>query len=197
MNPCRAGLQLLLVLLGLANGCEPAPVIAPQKVIVQAELDREGRVAKLSVVEGDRRLREAALGAAAGVHYEKDCDHDGRPVPSSIRVVVWFGRDGKPFKTEGGYVIRVGSVSQKGKLRRRVNPEYPPALKRAGIQGLVLIKVSVDKAGNPTALEPVRGHPQLIPLALAAVQKWKWTPTYVGCEPIPVVVTATVNFVAR
>jgi len=185
------------LLLGLVNACGPAPVIAPQEVIVQADLDTNGRVTKLTVVEGDDRLHEPALAAAAGVNYEKDCDDDGRPVPSSRRVVVWFGRDGKPFKTEGQHVIRVGNGPRASKLRRHVKPEYPAALKRKRIQGLVLIKVWIDEAGNPTKLEPVRGDPQLIPLALAAVQKWKWAPTYVGCEPIPVIVTATVNFVIR
>jgi len=193
MNPRR--IHLLLLLLGLVYGCEPAPVIAPQKVIVQADLDAEGRVTKLSVVEGDRRLHKAALGAAAGVRYKRDCDDSGQPVTASRNVVIWFGRDGKPFKTEGQYAIRVGNGPQASKLRRHVRPEYPRSLKKAGIQGLVLIRVPIDKGGNPTALEPVRGHPQLIPVALAAVQKWKWAPTYVGCEPVPVVVVATVNFV--
>jgi len=164
-------------------------------VIVQADIDSDGRVTALSVVEGGQRFREAALAAAHSIRYEKDCDEGGRPIPSSRRVVVWFGPDGKLLKTEGERVIRVGDGVQSSKLRHWVKPDYPAGLKRARIQGLVLLRVRIDKEGNPTSVEPVRGHALLIPLAVAAVQKWKWAPTYVRCEPVPVIATATVNFV--
>ena len=81
--------------------------------------------------------------------------------------------------------------------RRRVEPEYPKAAKRARVQGMVLLKVWIDKEGNPTTIEPVRGPDLLIPAAMAAVKKWKWAPTYLRCEPVPVIATVTVNFVLR
>jgi len=167
----------------------------PQRVLVEAQLDAQGKVTKLTVIEGDRRLRQPALDVARTLRYPRDCDEGGHPIPSSEKVSVYFGANGKVLKTQ--LVPRVGGQVKSSRLRQRVEPEYPKAAKRARIQGMVLLKVWIDKEGNPITIEPVRGHELLIHAAIAAVKKWKWAPTYMRCEPIPVIATVTVNFVLR
>jgi protein TonB len=93
--------------------------------------------------------------------------------------------------------IRVGGNVQSSKLIRRVEPEYPELAKRARVQGIVLLQVTVDETGNVTDINIIRGHPLLNQAAVDAVRQWKYSPTLLNGEPVPVIATVTVNFVLR
>jgi len=93
--------------------------------------------------------------------------------------------------------IKVGGNVQASKLIHRVEPEYPELAKRARVQGMVLLKVTVDEQGNVADIELVRGHPLLTQAAIDAVRQWKYSPTILNNEPVPVIATVTVNFVLR
>lgn len=93
--------------------------------------------------------------------------------------------------------IRVGGNVQSSKLIQRVEPKYPELAKRARIQGIVLLQVTVGEAGNVTDIKVIRGHPLLNEGALAAVRQWKYSPTLLNGEPVPVIATVTVNFILR
>jgi protein TonB len=43
-------------------------------------------------------------------------------------------------------------------------------------------------------MHAISGHPLLIPAALEAVRKWKYEPTYLNDEAIPVQLIVTVTF---
>jgi protein TonB len=86
---------------------------------------------------------------------------------------------------------------QSSKLIRRVEPEYPELAKRARVQGIVLLQVVVDEQGNVTEVNIIRGHPLLNQAAVDAVSQWKYSPTLLNGEPVPVIATVTVNFVLR
>jgi protein TonB len=91
----------------------------------------------------------------------------------------------------------VGGNVQSSKLIQRVEPSYPELAKRARIQGIVLLQVTVGEAGNVTDIKVIRGHPLLNDGAVAAVRKWKYSPTLLNGEPVPVIATVTVNFILR
>lgn len=93
--------------------------------------------------------------------------------------------------------IRVGGNVQSSKLIRRVEPEYPELAKRARVQGIVLLQVLVGEQGNVTEVKIIRGHPLLNQAAVDAVKQWKYSPTLLNDEPVPVIATVTVNFVLR
>ncbi|GAB4108713.1 MAG: hypothetical protein Kow001_07040 [Acidobacteriota bacterium] len=93
--------------------------------------------------------------------------------------------------------IRVGGNVQSSKLIRRVEPEYPELAKRARVSGIVLLQVTVDEQGNVTDVTIVRGHPLLNQAAVDAVRQWKYSPTLLNGEPVPVIATVTVNFVLK
>jgi protein TonB len=76
-----------------------------------------------------------------------------------------------------------------------VEPEYPELAKRTRLQGMVILVVTVDEEGNVTDIRVTRGHPILVEAAKAAVSQWKYSPTLLNGEPIPVTATVTVNFV--
>lgn len=93
--------------------------------------------------------------------------------------------------------IRVGGNVQASKLIHRVEPEYPELAKRARVQGIVLLTVTVDETGNVSKVDVIRGHPLLVQSATDAVTQWKYSPTLLNTEPVPVIATVTVNFVLR
>lgn len=61
-------------------------------------------------------------------------------------------------------------------LVKRIEPDYPPLAKAARIQGKVLLKATISKDGDVTAVNVVSGHPMLIPSAVEAVKKWHYKP---------------------
>ncbi len=91
--------------------------------------------------------------------------------------------------------IRVGGTVQAAKLIRRVEPSYPEIARRARIQGVVLLEVQVGAEGSVENVRLIRGHPLLNAAAVDAVSQWKYSPTLLNGEPVPVIATVTVRFV--
>jgi len=90
---------------------------------------------------------------------------------------------------------QIGVNVLKSRLIKRVEPKYPEAAKRQRISGMVILVVTVDEGGNVTNIRATRGHDLLIDAAVEAVKQWKYSPTLLEGEPIPVTATVTVNFV--
>jgi protein TonB len=88
----------------------------------------------------------------------------------------------------------VGGNVQESKLIRRVEPAYPELAKRARVQGKVVLVVTVDEEGNVTDIRVTSGHPLLDEAALSAVKQWKYSPTLLNGEPVPVIANVTVFF---
>lgn len=90
--------------------------------------------------------------------------------------------------------IRQSAGVQQSLLIHRVQPEYPELARRARIQGIVLLQAIVDEEGNVTELKVLSGHPLLRQSAVEAVRQWKYTPTLLSGEPVPVITTVSVIF---
>ena len=89
----------------------------------------------------------------------------------------------------------MGGNVQSSKLINRVEPRYPELAKRARIQGIVLLQVTVDELGHVADVKVIRGHPLLNEGAVSAVSQWIYSPTLLNGEPVPVIATVTVNFI--
>ena len=97
----------------------------------------------------------------------------------------------------GSEPIRIGgAVSAPAKLRH-VDPVYPELAKRAGVQGKVEIECLIDTDGRVTRVQIVRSIPLLDAAALAAVEQWRYRPTFLNGVPVPVLMTVTVHFRLR
>ena len=79
-------------------------------------------------------------------------------------------------------------------LVHQVAPVYPETARRLEIQGSVVLKAVIDKAGRINSLQPISGPPELIPAAVGAVQQWRYKPYLVNGEPVEVQTEITVNF---
>ena len=92
---------------------------------------------------------------------------------------------------------RTSSGVQESKLVHRVDPVYPDLARRARISGVVILEVTVDEEGNVADIRVLRGHPLLDEEAVRAVRQWKYSPTLLSGEPVPVIATVTVIFNLR
>ncbi len=97
----------------------------------------------------------------------------------------------KPVKRDP---IQVGGNVQESKLIRKIEPSYPELAKRARVQGKVVLVVTVDEEGNVADIKITSGHPLLDEAAINAVKQWKYSPTLLNGEPVPVIATVTVIF---
>ncbi len=90
--------------------------------------------------------------------------------------------------------MSVGGNVQESKILLRVDPLYPEAARRARVSGIVMLEISVDENGNVAQARVIKGHPLLDEAAINAVKQWKYSPTLLNGEPVPVVATVTVMF---
>jgi protein TonB len=89
--------------------------------------------------------------------------------------------------------IRVGALEQ-SKLILKVNPVYPPLAIKAHVTGTVVLEAAIDEEGSVSAVQVLSGHVLLVDAAVQAVKQWKYSPTVLNGEPVPVIATVTVVF---
>jgi periplasmic protein TonB len=90
--------------------------------------------------------------------------------------------------------ITVGGNVQKGKLISGPRPVYPQLAMQARIAGTVKLQAVISREGAILDLRAVSGHPLLIPSALAAVQHWTFSPTYLNGVAVEVATYIEVTF---
>jgi protein TonB len=75
-----------------------------------------------------------------------------------------------------------------------VVPIYPVIAKQAHVQGVVILEAVLDARGRVESVRVLRSIPLLDQAAVEAVQQWRFTPALLNGQPVPVVMTVTVNF---
>lgn len=78
-----------------------------------------------------------------------------------------------------------------------VAPTYPPLALAAGIAGVVILETVIAEDGSVRDVHVLRSIPLLDAAAVEAVRQWRFTPTLLNGEPLPVVMTVTVEFRRR
>lgn len=94
---------------------------------------------------------------------------------------------------KGAYRVGAGIAQP----RREGTPRYPDEALSAGIEGVVICELLVDAEGRVAEAAVVRSIPLLDDAALAAVRTWRYEPTLVNGQPVPVRLVVTVNFTRR
>lgn len=90
--------------------------------------------------------------------------------------------------------LRVGGPIKPPAKIRNVNPVYPPEAKDAGVQGVVIVEVRIEPDGRVSDARILRSIPLLDEAALEAVRQWEFTPTWLNGQPVPIIMTVTINF---
>jgi len=93
--------------------------------------------------------------------------------------------------------VRVGGTISRPERIHYVAPEYPALALAARREGTVILEAVLDTDGSVREARVLRSIPLLDAAALEAVQQWRFTPTLLNGEPVPVVLTVTVVFSLR
>ncbi|HET9317604.1 MAG TPA: energy transducer TonB, partial [Vicinamibacteria bacterium] len=81
------------------------------------------------------------------------------------------------------------------KKKRDLAPHYPEAAKAMGTQGVVILEARIAPSGCVHHLALLRGVDTRLDLeAIRAVAGWGYTPTLLEGQPVPVLMTVSVNF---
>ena len=191
-------------------------------VVLKAIIDTEGNISNLQLISGHPMLAPAAIEAVKQWKY-KPYLLNSEPVEVETNVTVNFtlsdkppaegvvsdAPGGVPPEEKGGVVpetpadathpavpqrVRVSSGVSQRLLVHKVPPQYPSDAKDQHIQGVVLMKVNIDKEGNVSNIQLISGHPSLAPAAIEAVKQWKYKPFLLNGTPLEVETQVQVNF---
>ena len=95
--------------------------------------------------------------------------------------------------------VRVGEGQEidQPEVLHKVDPAYPEEARRAGLQGAVVLEVTVDAEGaveDVTVIESIENAPMLSDAAVEAIRQWKFEPTELDGSTVSVLFTVTVRF---
>jgi protein TonB len=79
-------------------------------------------------------------------------------------------------------------------LLKKVEPEFPPDARAAGIEGDVVFRIVIGRNGRVEEIHLRRGKPVLIEAAAKAVSKWQYETCVFNGNPTEVETFATVRF---
>jgi periplasmic protein TonB len=90
--------------------------------------------------------------------------------------------------------VRVGGNMKMPVKTKHVAPNYPAIAQTAGVQGVVILELIIGGDGKVQDARILRSIPLLDQSAVDAVKQWEFTPTLLNGSPVPVIMTATVQF---
>jgi protein TonB len=90
--------------------------------------------------------------------------------------------------------VRVGGNVREPKLVHMEQPQYPPGAKKSRVQGVVVVEATVTAEGTVDKVKVISGSPLLADSAVQAVSHWKYEPTYLNGQAVPVILTAKITF---
>ena len=90
--------------------------------------------------------------------------------------------------------VRVGGNMKVPMKTKHVAPVYPPIAQSANVQGVVILEALLGPDGKVQDARILRSIPLLDQAALDAVKQWEFTPALLNGSPVPVIMTATMQF---
>lgn len=168
-------------------------------VILEARTDKEGNVEAVQVLRGiDPHLNKAAMAAVLQWKYEP-MYIKGKPNGIVFTITVRFKLKDKD-KEIGDFAegaIELGE-DEKPRLVKEVKPVYPEELRKAGIQGVVTLRIRTDEQGRVAAIRVLSSESSLLSKpAIDAVRQWKYEVYYSKGKPKSVVFPVKVTFKLR
>ena len=89
--------------------------------------------------------------------------------------------------------MRVSALQAPRKIRD-VAPRYPTIAQSSRVEGVVILEAVIAEDGSVQDVRVLRSKALLDDAAVEAVRQWRFTPTLLGGQPVPVVMTVTVSF---
>jgi TonB family protein len=164
-------------------------------VIVQARTDTQGHVKDAMILRSIPLLDQAAIDAVRQWVYEPMVI-DEQAKEAVFTVTVRFALDKDKKKELEGKEEATGDVLVPTVIKK-VDPVYPEAARKAGIEGIVLLEATTDEQGNVVKVRVQKSIPELDQAAIDALKQWKYEPLIVEGKPKGVVFTVTIKFVLK
>jgi periplasmic protein TonB len=90
--------------------------------------------------------------------------------------------------------VSVGGEVRPPKVVSPVSPVYPAIARQANVQGNVVVRVTIDKAGNVSDARAISGPALLREAAVDALRRQKYQPSTLNGQPISIEMLVTVQF---
>lgn len=81
-----------------------------------------------------------------------------------------------------------------GKAIQSPQPPYPAMARAAGIEGAVVVELTVSESGGVQSARAISGHPLLRDAAVQAARGWAFSPTMLSGVQVKVVGTIAFDF---
>jgi TonB family protein len=192
---------LALDLLRVA-GCKPSS--AEEIILGSAEygaqgLLQRGSVVKLGLSPSCETVARAALALNVAPVGRNTADEERRPILVVLERETLDCMKDWPSDRGGVAAPRIGSTSlvRAPKKLKNITPYYPRAAQDEGVQGVVVLDATITPQGCVADVEIVRSVAGLDVSAVASVLRWRYTPTTIDGQAVPVVMTVTVNYSLR
>jgi len=122
-------------------------------------------------------------------------DSAQNPVFLSLRISNLYAEGKAPGKTVEKAPTQAGKPAIiPPRLVSQVPPIYPEAAKKMGIEGTVVLSVTLDEKGNIVRARVIRSIPELDQAAIDTVKHWKYEPMTVNGAPKPIVFSVAIEF---
>ncbi len=115
-------------------------------------------------------------------------------VPGGLLGGVLGGTGNVPPPPAPPAAVRVGGNVKEPKIVHIEQPKYPPEAKRSGTEGVVVLEATVTPGGNVEKVKVISGPAMLVESAAEALTHWKYEPTYLNGQAVPVILTARITF---
>lgn len=90
--------------------------------------------------------------------------------------------------------VRVDSAEQETRRVKEVKPVYPDVARQAGIEGIVSMRVLINKDGAVEKVDVLSGEQALLQAAITAVRQWRYQPYLLEGNTVPVVTIVNLKF---
>jgi TonB family protein len=160
-------------------------------------IDEQGKVWGRFLLSGNSRRIQSILAAVSRWRF-KPATLNGLPVGyTAILELNWALQDGK-VRISGQPSLDLNMQQrpqgQIGILYQRIEPAYPEAAIRQGVEGDVLVNVWVDEWGRVRDAQVLEGPEQLRAAAMQAVWQYRYSACMVGDEAVPFEAKETLSF---
>jgi protein TonB len=132
------------------------------------------------------RVNEGLGGAPNDIGGDPDGVPGGTPFAPPMPPTVRPPKPTEPLRVGGGIIAP--------RKTRDVAPVYPPIAVVARAEGIVVLEAVIAEDGSVRDVRVLRSVALLDQAAMDAVRQWHFTPTLLSGQPVPVVMTVTVNF---
>jgi len=182
----------------------PADASTNNTVLVRVRIDKFDILHDPKIVSGPSTLGLAAIKAVRRWKYQPASWVSGSPTERQTFLAVTLLKGAAPKVQEVALGVsscipaptrvRVSQLLMQGYLVRKVNPVYPPEALAKHLEGIVVVKITIDKEGNVYKAEAVSGPAELVSAAVDAAKQWKYQPYVLNGEAVEVQTTGEVRF---